>query len=44
MYERAPIDAALARYDRHFRGPYYETVMNRIVEMMASGYGRKASR
>ena len=43
LYERRGIDAALARYDRHFRGAYYDAVMNRIVGMLASGYGRRPS-
>ena len=42
LYKRGAIDAAVARYDRHFRGAYYEAVMNRIVGMLASGYGRTA--
>jgi hypothetical protein len=44
LYEREAIDAALASYDRHFRGAYYETVMNRLVAVLTSSYGRKADR
>jgi hypothetical protein len=44
LYERAAINAALARYDRHFRGAYYDTVMNRIVGVLASRYGREEER
>lgn len=43
LYQRAQIDAALERYDRHFRGAYYETVMNSLVGILASGFGRKES-
>lgn len=40
MYQRAQIDAAVARYDQHFRGTYYETVMNGLVRILASSFGR----
>lgn len=43
MYQRAQIDAAVERYDRHFRGVYYETVMNALVGILADRFGRDES-
>jgi hypothetical protein len=43
MYERGQINAAIARYDQHFRGAYYETVMNGLVSILASGFSREES-
>lgn len=43
LYPRAQIDAALERYDRHFRGAYYETVMNGLVGTLVSSFGREES-
>jgi hypothetical protein len=40
MYERGQIDAAVESYDQHFRGAYYETVMNGLVGILASSFGR----
>lgn len=40
MYRRAQIDAAVESYDQHFRGAYYETVMNGLVSILASGFSR----
>jgi imidazolonepropionase-like amidohydrolase len=44
MYPRAQIDAAVERYNQHFRGVYYETVMNGLVGILASSFGRQESR
>lgn len=41
MYPRAQINAAVDRYDQHFRGAYYETVMNGLVGILASSFGRQ---
>ena len=41
MYSRAQIDAAVERYDQHFRGALYETVMNGLVGILASSFGRQ---
>ncbi|MFO6428460.1 amidohydrolase family protein [Erythrobacter sp. W302b] len=43
MYPRAQIDAAVESYDQHFRGAYYETVMNGLVSILASGFSREES-
>jgi hypothetical protein len=43
MYQRAQIDAAVESYDQHFRGAYYETVMNRLVGILASRFSREES-
>ena len=43
MYPRAQIDAAVERYDQHFRGAYYETAMNGLVGILASSFGREES-
>lgn len=43
VYPRAQIDAAIERYDRHFRGVYYETVMNGLVGTLVSSFGREES-
>lgn len=43
MYPRAQIDAAVESYDKHFRGAYYETVMNGLVGILASSFGRQES-
>lgn len=43
MYPRVQIDAALERYDRHFRGDYYETVMNGLVGILVSSFRREES-
>ncbi len=43
MYQRAQIDAAVENYDQHFRGAYYETVMNGLVSILASGFSREES-
>lgn len=44
IYPRAQIDAAVERYDQHFRGAYYETVMNGLVGILASSFGRQEGR
>jgi hypothetical protein len=41
MYSRAQIDAAVESYDQHFRGAYFETVMNGLVSIMASSFSRE---
>ncbi|MBY0344063.1 MAG: amidohydrolase family protein [Sphingomonadales bacterium] len=41
MYPRAQIDAAVERYDQHFRGAYYETVMNGLVGILVSSFSRE---
>jgi len=41
MYPRAQIDAAVESYVKHFRGAYYETVMNGLVGILASSFGRQ---
>jgi imidazolonepropionase-like amidohydrolase len=43
MYRRAQIDAAVESYDQHFRGAYYETVMNGLVSILISGFSREES-
>jgi imidazolonepropionase-like amidohydrolase len=43
MYPRAQIEAAVERYDQHFRGAYYENVMNGLVGILASGFSREES-
>lgn len=40
MYRRAQIDAAVERYDQHFRGANYETVMKGLVGILASSFSR----
>ncbi|MCL9981733.1 MAG: amidohydrolase family protein [Erythrobacter sp.] len=44
MYEREQIDAALKSYDQHFRGAYYDAVMNQLAGILTSSYGRNAGR
>ncbi|NBB24460.1 amidohydrolase family protein [Porphyrobacter sp. SLTP] len=43
MYPRAQIEAAVERHDQHFRGAYYETVMNGLARTLASAFGREES-
>ena len=43
MYERGQIEAAVKRYDQHFRGSYYETLMNGLVGVLASSFSREES-
>ena len=43
IYQRAEVDAAVERYDRHFRGAYYEAVMNGLVGILAGSFGRAES-
>ena len=43
LYPRAQIEAAVERYDQHFRGAYYETVMSGLVGILASSFGRQES-
>lgn len=39
LYRRADLDAALARFDRHFHGSLYETAMRLVMWATASGFG-----
>jgi imidazolonepropionase-like amidohydrolase len=43
MYERGQIEAAVRSYEQHFRGTYYETVMNGLVGILASSFGHQES-
>lgn len=38
LYDRASIDAALDRYDRHFHGALYGGVMDTLVDFAIGGY------
>lgn len=42
LYERAYIDDAVAKYDRHFNGPVYSSVMNFIYSLLAGDYTHKS--
>lgn len=42
MYTRGEIDAAVERYDRHFRGGLYQTVMGGAYSWLASGYTHRS--
>lgn len=43
MYERGQIEAEVKSYDAHFRGAYYESVMNGLVGILASSFSRNES-
>lgn len=40
LYRRADLDAALRRYDAHFHGRLYETVMNGVVRVVQRRFRR----
>lgn len=41
LYERTLIDNAVTKYDRHFNGPLYSSVMNFVYSIIAGDYVHK---
>jgi Amidohydrolase family len=42
LYTRDEIDAALERYDQHFQGRFYQSIMSGAYSWLASGYTHKS--
>lgn len=44
MYGRGQIDAAVDKYDQHFRGAFYEAATSYLIGILASNYGHTSNK
>ncbi len=44
MYDRGQIEAAVDKYDRHFRSAFYETATSYLIGILASNYGHNSTK